>query len=249
MDQIASGSRAFALRHRWDRAFFLIYLVLIWAGIVGGFGLDMLRKAAKGGLHYPLAVHAHAVVFGGWLLLLTAQIVLVESGNLRIHRKLGVVAVVLLPLMLILGPMAAIAMLRLHPDKLDKFAFLSTQLTNVLGSVALSTAGLLVRRDPSAHKRLMLIGTIAIMEPGFSRIWAGALFRLLGEGYWQYWVGTYVGSIAMLLGVGAYDLATRRRLHPVYLPALAWCLAMEWGAAWLYYQPWWAAMMKRVVMG
>jgi len=252
MHQVTSASRAFAMRHRSDRAFFLTCLVLIWAGIAGGFGLDMVAKAAKGGLHYPLAVHAHAVVFGSWLLLLTAQILLVESGNLRVHRKLGIVALVLLPLMLILGPMAAVAMLKLHSDKLgsaDRFAFLSTQLTNVFGSVALSTAGLLMRRDPAAHKRLMLIGTIALMEPGFSRIWAGPLFGLLGDGYWQYWVGTYVGSVVMLLGAGAYDLATRRRLHPVYLPALAWCLAMEWGAAWLYYQPWWAAMMKRLIMG
>lgn len=249
MHQMTSTSRAFALRHRWDRAFFLTYLALIWAGIVGGFGLDMIAKAAKGGLHYPLAVHAHAVVFGGWLLLLTAQIALVESGNLRVHRKLGVVAVVLLPLMLIMGPTAAIAMLRLHPEKIDHFAFLSTQLTNVLGSVVLSTVGLLMRRDPAAHKRLMLIGTIAIMEPGFSRIWADPLFALLGDGYWQYWVEAYVGSAVMLLGLGVYDLVTRRRLHPVYLPALAWCLAMEWGATWLYYQPWWAQMIKRLIMG
>lgn len=174
---------------------------------------------------------------------------LVERGQLRIHRKLGVAAVILLPLMLILGPAAAASMLRLHPEKLDNFAFFGTQATNVFGCVAISTTGLLMRRDPAAHKRLMLIGTIAIMEPGFSRIWAGPLYGLLGDGYWQYWACTYVGSFVLLLGVGAYDLATRRRLHPAYVAAFALCVTLEWLSAWLFYQPWWGAAVKRVVIG
>jgi len=249
MHQMTSSSRGFAVRHRFDRAFFLTNLAVIWLGIGGGFGLDMAQKAARGKLVYPWLIHVHAVVFGAWLLLLTAQIVLVERGNVRLHRRMGVVAVVLLPLMLVLGPAAAFAMLRLHPDKLDEFAFLGTQLTNVLGAVVLSSIGLWMRRDAAAHKRLMLIGTIALMEPGFSRLLGDVLFGLLGYGYWQYWIGDYAGSIVLLLAVGAYDLATRGRLHPVYLPALLWCFAMEWTASWLYYQPWWALMMKRVVMG
>ena len=31
----------------------------------------------------------------------------------------------------------------------------------------------------------------------------------------------------LFLGIGAYDLITRRRLHPAYLAGLVWVLAME----------------------
>jgi uncharacterized membrane protein YozB (DUF420 family) len=157
----------FAVRRPTDRTFFLVNLLIIWVAMLGGFGLDMVQKAAKGKLDYPLIIHVHAVVFGGWLILLTVQMLLIRRGDYATHRKLGVVALVLLPLMLVLGPAAAITMLRLHfnDPHLDT-AFMATQLTNVFGSVVLSSVGLLMRRDAAAHKRLMLLGTIAIAEPG-----------------------------------------------------------------------------------
>ena len=45
------------------------------------------------------------------------------------------------------------------------------ELVYVVGSIVLLTAGFLMRRNPAAHKRLMVMGTIALTEPGFSRIW------------------------------------------------------------------------------
>lgn len=238
----------FAARRPSDRAFSLVYLLIIWAAMVGGFGLDMIHKAAKGQLSYPWIIHLHAVVFGAWLVLLTVQMLLVRRNQLRLHRQLGVAALVILPLMLILGPAASITMLRLHfnDPHLDT-AFMATQLTNVFGSVALSITGLMMRRDAAAHKRLMLLGMVALAEPGFSRLLADPLYAALGDGFINYIAFTYIGSIALVIGMGVYDQVTRRRLHPAYVAGALWIFANEVTAAYLYYQPWWAAFTRRLI--
>ena len=46
----------------------------------------------------PLYLHVHAFIFGGWMLLLSAQTLLVQKGRLDLHRKLGLLSVVLVPL-------------------------------------------------------------------------------------------------------------------------------------------------------
>jgi hypothetical protein len=60
----------------------------------------------------------------------------------------------------------------------------------------------------------MVMGPIALTEPGFGRIWAPLLEAHLGEGYVGFYVSTYIGTFLLVIAVGAYDLATRRRLHP-----------------------------------
>ena len=62
----------------------------------------------------PLAgpiVHIHAAVFTCWILLLVAQTSLAASGNIAIHRRLGLV-LGLAPLIVILGVLVANEMLR-----------------------------------------------------------------------------------------------------------------------------------------
>jgi hypothetical protein len=71
----------------------------------------------------------------------------------------------------------------------------------------LVAAGWWWRRRPQAHKRLMLAATVAaLMPPGISRLpgvagHEGAIAAL---------------AVAFLLVGPAYDLATRRRIHPAY---------------------------------
>jgi len=90
----------------------------------------------------------------------------------------------------------------------------------------------------------MLMGTIALTEPGFSRIWLDPLSTRLGEGYLPFYFSTYIGTFVLVLAVGAYDLATRRRLHPAYVASALWIFANEALATWLFYQPFWLAWMK-----
>jgi hypothetical protein len=58
----------------------------------------------------------------------------------------------------------------------------------------------------------MLLGLIYISDAGFARLLNGALAAPLGLGNWA---ELYLGSDLLMLGLGVYDLATRKRLHPV----------------------------------
>jgi len=217
----------------------------VWLAIVTGFGIDMVRRAHEGSLSFPLIVHLHVVAYGSWLLLLAAQVRLVQTRRVAVHRRLGMAALLLIPLMLVLGPATAIAGIVNNPYMPDRWiAWLSVNFANTFGSAALLAAGFLMRRDPASHKRLMLMGTIAVTEPGFSRIWLSTLVARWGEGYVPFYFSTFIGTFVLMLAVGAYDLVTRRRLHPAYIAAALWIFANETLATWLYYQPFWLRAVK-----
>jgi len=221
----------------------------IWLAIVTGFSLDMVRRAQGGSLHFPLIVHLHVAAYVSWLLLLAAQVWLVRTRRVAVHRRLGMAALLLIPLMLVLGPATAISAIVENPYMPDRWiSWLSVNFANTFGSVFLLAAGFLMRRDPASHKRLMLMGTIAVTEPGFSRIWEPFLLGLWGEGYAAFYFSTFIGTFLLVLAVGVYDLATRGRLHPAYVAAALWIFANELLATWLFYQPFWLRAMK-LMMG
>lgn len=239
------AAKRFAVHHRNDRMMIAGVVFVVWLAIVTGFGIDMVKRAQGGSLHFPLIVHLHVVAYGSWLLLLAAQVWLVQTRRVAVHRRLGMAALVVLPLMLVLGPATAISEIVTNPYMPDKWiAWLSVNFANTFGSVFLLFAGFLMRRDPASHKRLMLMGTIAVTEPGFSRIWLTTLEARWGEGYVPFYFSTFIGTFVLVLAVGAYDLATRGRLHPAYVASVLWIFANEVVATWLFYQPFWLSAMK-----
>lgn len=238
----------FAASDMRDRDFFLFFVVLIWAVTIAGFGLEMVAKFAEGQLHYPLIVHAHAIAYVAWLVLLTTQIVLIRRGAYTLHRRVGIAAIALIPLMAILAPTTVIVTKALKYGQPDtSFPFMSVQFTNVLASIVLFIAGVWLRQSSSTHKRLMLMGTLVLTEPGIRRIVGYFLNGNFDDGFWIFMLETYAGTIALMLGFGAYDLVTRRRLHPAYVLAFLWCLANQVAATWLFYQPWWAKYTTHLV--
>lgn len=250
-EQVLSGGRGepFPPHHPWDRTFFLILVGLIWLVMFAGFGFDATQHIAKYGLDYAPIVHIHAAVFVGWLVLLTVQLFLVRKGNYRTHMRLGWLALALVPLMLILGPATAIYVDRLHYATLDPTTppFMSTQFTNVIGASVLILCGLVLRKSAAVHKRLMLMGTVALTEPGFGRLIEDPLYHVFHDGFWPYMVETYIGTWGLMTLFAAYDLMTRKRLHPAFVAAVAWCLCNESVAAWLYYQPAWAVFTRHLL--
>lgn len=243
-----TAMHGFATSDARDRNFFLVYALLIWAVTIAGFGLEMVQRFAEGKLHYPLVVHAHAIAFIAWLALFTTQIALIRQGNYRLHLRIGIAAVALIPLMAILSIATVIITKTLkygHPD--TSFPFMSIQFTNVIASTVLLVAGFLLRRSSAAHKRLMLMGTLVLTEPGIRRVVSYFLDGNFHEGFWPFMAETYAGTIALMLGLGAYDFFTRNRLHPAYVMAFSWCVANQLVATWLFYQPWWAQTTTRLV--
>jgi hypothetical protein len=162
-------------------------------------------------------VHIHGAVFVLWISLLVVQPWLVSAHKLRWHMKLGVLSVVLLPAMSILGILTLLDFIRrAQPDDGLELTLVGDMEILIL-FVGLTTWGLLARRDSTAHKRLMILGTMAIMGPAIGR--------------WNLGIPLSLGVIfALPLFVVAYDLWALRRVHRTTTIAVsltaAWVLTL-----------------------
>jgi hypothetical protein len=134
-----------------------------------GFVPDVIHKFRKQGFNYPLAVHIHAAVYVSWLVFLTVQTVLIGTGRVVVlHRRLGMFGAGLAALVVLMGLVATyvvenrmLGTLRADP------AFISALLVDVLNFATLATAGLMLRGDAAAHKRLMLLATMSLLQAGW----------------------------------------------------------------------------------
>lgn len=238
--------RPFAPSHPWDRNFFLVYVAIIWVGIFAGFVPEIIKHAKSGAPPYPAIIHVHGVLFVSWLALLTAQVLLIRSRKLRLHKKLGMAAVVLAPLMVVIGIATGLTMHKLHLGTPESDTpFLSVQLLDMVGFGALVAAGISARKSPSAHKRLMLLATLSIADAGFAR-WLGSDLHF-GDGISFFYVELFLPTAALILGVGVYDFITRRRVHPAWVAGAAWIFTEQLTASWLYFNPTWRALTLSAV--
>jgi uncharacterized membrane protein YozB (DUF420 family) len=246
---VSRPSQPFAPQHVWDRNFFLLLLVLTWLGIVGGFGLDMVNHIRHSARAYPLIVHVHALLFAGWLVLLTTQVLLIRNRRTDIHRRLGMTAAWMIPLMVVVALATAWTVQRqvaLLPG-VQRPQFISINITDMLGFAGLAGAGLLLRRDSSAHKRLMLLSTLYLSTAGFARLWLLTIGHGGTDGFWGFFLAYNLGGDVLIAMLGLYDLTTRGRLHAAYVLGGGWVLANELAAAWLYFSPGWKAISVRIL--
>jgi hypothetical protein len=238
----------FAPFHRWDRNFFLFMVALIWLGILMGFVPEIMKHVQMHRPAYPLVVHIHAVAFVSWLLLLTTQLLLIRSGRVDIHKRLGLTGLVLAPLMIVLGLATSVIVDYLHfPTPQGDAPFLAIQLADITNFGVLAIAGLLLRNTPSAHKRLIILATIFISDAGFARWWGGAIEHAVGDGFWQDWLQDYVYDLMLVAIFAAYDLITRRRLHPAFVKGALFALAVQVLAVWAYVSPWWKPLATHLI--
>lgn len=239
----------FAARHAGDRKVFLALLLLTWAGIVGGFGLDMADHVRSHEAAYPLIVHLHALLFVGWLVLFTVQVLLIRTRRPDLHRRLGMAMAWLIAPMVVAGLAAAWTVERIaglaqpHTD----VQFLSINITDMLGFVTLAGAAVWLRRDPAAHKRLMLLSLFYLGTAGFARLWLLTIGPAGTATFWGFFIAFNIGGDIPILLLGAYDLATRKRLHPAFVLGAGWVLVNELAAAWLYFSPAWRVISLKLL--
>jgi hypothetical protein len=173
----------------------------------------------------PLAapiVHVHAAVFTSWIVLLVAQASLAASGNVRIHRRLGLIGLGVAPLMVVLGVLVAIEMLGRMSAILGReraLLIFAVALSEIIGFALPVLFAFRLRRWPPYHKRLIIVGTIAMTTAGFGR-WP--IHFLLHNP-----LPAMSCMIALLALVAAYDLLSLREIHPATLLGSAWVVSIE----------------------
>lgn len=154
-------------------------------------------------------IHVHGAVFTSWILLLIVQTLLVSSGRVDIHRRLGLFGFGLACAMVILGSMAATDLLRRDGAALgaDAKTFYASSLGDMVIFGTLVFLAFLERFNPSAHKRLILIATITLMEAAINR-WPFAIIRQA-----PFMIDVFAYTLLLLLV--AYDLWSTRKVQRV----------------------------------
>lgn len=238
----------FTQRHAWDRSFFPLLIAVIWVVILLGFVPAIIHHIVNRQPAYPLIIHIHAVAFVGWLVLLSLQVGLIRARQYEVHRRVGAVGGALALAMVVLGPWAAITSEQVHfGTPLSDPPFLSVEFIEMIVFPLQVGAAIWLRRDAAAHKRLMLLATLFLTTAGFGRWLADPLQAVFGDGFLPFLVEFFGGTILLVLALGAYDIITRRRLHPAYVAGASLGVASEVLAAWLYVDPAWKAVALRII--
>lgn len=224
-----------------DRKAPAVWLGIFWIGILVGFGLNLPHFLHETPPATDLA-YLHAVVFVGWLLLLTAQVAFVLRGNITQHRrlgsKLGYVALLMVPLGLATGLTSA-------AQGHEPPRFIVLHLVDLLGFITFIALGLKYRAHPAAHKRLMMLAMVAIADPGFAR----AAFHFLPNPVTPLgWFTTvFYGNVLLVALMFGWDMWRRRRIHPALLIGGSSLIGADLLTAFMYFNPTWSAIATNIV--
>jgi len=200
---------------RWDRLFFGGMVLLMLATVAVGFAHTYYMAGVFAAPLRSRVLQVHGAVFSLWMILLLVQATLVASGQVRIHRRLGVAGVFIAAGVVVLGVLAAGDSLA-HQGPQAPAAILSfaiTPFTDMLVFAILAGAAFALRKKPAAHKRLILFATIAMMR--------AALFRWPFPFLYHNQVRALLASYVFVLMVVAYDLWSERRVRRATMWAVA----------------------------
>lgn len=207
-----------AVMGTYDRVFYsgmaIVMALTVFAGFAPSYYLRWLADGpattVSGAPITPL-VHLHGAVFSAWVLLFLVQTALVAKRRLRLHRRLGVAGAALAAVMVVVGFGTALAGARAGsaPPDVPPLVFLVVPFFDILLFAGFVTAAVLARRRKEAHKRLMLLAYLALLTAPVARL--PGVLALGPLGFFA------IAYLTFLLLFAAYDLWSRRRVHPVYV--------------------------------
>lgn len=237
-------------RNRW---FFTGMALATAATVFVGFARTYYLKGLFSTPDLPVWFHVHGLLFTSWVLLFVVQASLVARGRTSVHRRLGVIGVLLVVPLLVSGVFVAIAAARgqgpmsaavargeleMALPVLSPLVGLVIPVTSVVLFAAFATAGVAFRRQAARHKRLMVLAAIAMLPPALGR----ALATIFGTAN----PALFFGATVIFLGaIVMHDRRTLGRVHPVSLwgglflvASFPGRLALGNSAAWLSFAEW-----------
>lgn len=197
---------------RSDDRFFLNAALCMAAVIAVGFSLQV--SMGRSTFSSPLIVHAHAIVFMGWVVLFVLQNFFAATGRASFHRRLGWLATVWMVAMLVLGCVVTVAMARRGqvPFFFRPQHFLIFDPMSLFSFAGLTTAAIVLRRRTDWHRRLHYCGMCMLLGPAFGRILPMPSLPPLA------WEATFAASMIF----PAVGLVSDYRRSGAVHPAWAW---------------------------
>lgn len=219
--------------------FFPIMGVVLIALVVGGFAPLILSRPG-GPQAAPLLLHVHGLLLLGWYVLFIVQARMIGQGNVRLHMTLGKASIALAVVMVVTAyfvirgayanPEWSIA--GMSPAASAMFPF-----TDIVNFAVLYSIAIVNRRSADAHKRLMLMAGVLMLDPAIARLVLNGglpapLILLL--------------ELGVFVAVFAYDFKTRRKPHWATVFGLTMFVLAMIAKLTVAQQAWWASFVRAV---
>ncbi|HLY80396.1 MAG TPA: hypothetical protein VKQ70_13525 [Caulobacteraceae bacterium] len=228
---------------RDDRGFFVGGAIVIAVIIAAGFSLQLAMGRSSFGA--PLLIHAHAVTFMSWVAIYLTQNLLVASGNVALHRRLGWLAAGWVVLMVVMG--CAVTAFDIRVSRVPFFfrpaQFLVFDPLTVLAFAGLTFAAIALRKRTDWHRRLHFSGMAMMVGPAFGRILP---LPLLAPWAWE---TTFAACLVFPITGMVFDLRRSGRVHPAWLWGLAVTFGVLLGTEAITYSPAGTALYNVVAAG
>jgi hypothetical protein len=200
------------------RYFFVVMASIVAVIIFAGFAPSFyLRAAFQPGRNLSILLQIKGAVFSAWIALFLVQPILITRGSRILHRRLGWLAAAIAVAMVGLVAGATIEeMQRVPPAPPPPVALALNTFDTVVFAILVGSA-IYLRKRTEWHKRLLLSATLILLGAPILRL----LILLEGDVSHELLVIDMVLVDLFFLICFAFDLHTRRRIHPAYVCALA----------------------------
>ncbi|MBA3879981.1 MAG: hypothetical protein C0500_09730 [Sphingobium sp.] len=197
-------------------------MAFVMAGVlIAGFSFNLAMGRST--FARPLLVHAHAIIFMGWIVIYLAQNWFATQGPIALHRRLGWVAVGWLCLMLYFGTAVTVMNVRAGtvPFFFQPLHMLVFDPLSLIGCMALIGAGIAQRKHTGWHRRLNYCGMALLVGPGVGRLLPMPLLipYAYQAAFWTLLIFPIIGMIA--------DWRRDGRVHPAWFWGLGGMIATE----------------------
>lgn len=226
-----------------DDGFFLGGAIVMALVLVTGFSVQLAM--GRSSFAAPPLVHAHAVVFMGWVGIYLLQNIFVATGRTALHRRLGWLATVWVVAMLVLGCAVTVAMVRRGgvPFFFRPLQFLIFDPVTLAAFAGLTAAAVTLRRKTDWHRRLHFCAMSLLLGPGFGRLLPSPLLVP-----WAWEVIVAACLVFPVVGMGA-DLRRSGKVHPAWLWGVATIIGASLLVEAITYSPVGAGVYRAVVAG
>src|ERR1700736_5653351 len=156
---------------KYDHVFFPGMAVLLLGSVFFGFARSYYLAGIFRAPLPSAIIHVHGALFSSWILFLLAQTTLVAAGRADLHRRIGIAGFSLACLMVVVGVWAATNSLGRSggPPGIDPKKFYIIPITDMLIFSVLVFFVYRARVDSAAHKRIIIIATVALMIAAVAR--------------------------------------------------------------------------------
>ncbi len=205
---------------RGDERFFLRASIVMALTVVAGFSLQL--GMGRSTFSSPPLVHAHAIVFMGWIAIYLLQNIFAATGRMAFHRRLGWIAAGWMGPMIVLGCLVTGAMVRRGqvPFFFRPLQFLVFDPMTLFAFAGLTVAAILLHRRTEWHRRLHFCGMSMLLGPAFG--------RLLPMPLLQPWAWETVFAVTLIFPIAGIWADVRRGGH--VHPAWRWGIGAMIGA-------------------